>query len=819
MLRNYLIIAGRTLRRNAPYAAINIAGLTLGVACCVLLALFVHNEWTYDRFHANADRIMRVNRIAPTPSGDRVTQASTPAPLAPALASSVPEVERTVRLASRSMRIERGPQPFDDAEVLFADSTFFDVFTFDRVQGAPQQALQRPNTAVLSRTAAQTYFGTDDPIGQRLTVHIEEKSVDVTVAGVVDVPTARSSVQFDAVVPFPLFRYEFSSQLRPMLDRWDAPFVTTFALLRQADQRARLAEKLPAFAAQRFGDTAPGTTNGDVKIYGEDTGSSQVGLALQPLTNIHHAPSISSATLAPPSNPVYVYLLAGAALLVLLIAGINFTTLSLGQSARRAQEVGVRKALGAHRGQVRRQFWGEALLTSGIALVLGIGLAALAVPMFNDIVGTALSFRLTPMVGLGLVGLAVFVGLLAGSYPALVLSRFQPASILRGATSIGGGSQLVRSLVVVQFALSTALVVGTLVMSEQLAYMQRDLGFQTEAVVRITGLGSTAQGKSVYQAFQDEARRHPGVQRMATSTFGFFDSGGIEVPIALGDTAQITSDVVPVDTSFLDVLNIPLMEGRGFRPDRSDVRSVVVNRAFVREMGWTEALGKTIDLTGGSMFGRALGTVTVIGVTDDVHTQSMRQRIQPVMFTSNTVFGGGVGAMYARLHPDRVGTTLAALRSTWETVAPNRPFQYNFLDEVVAQVYQAEQRWRSIVQYAAGLALLIACFGLFGLAALAVSQRKKEVGIRKVLGASMTSLMALFSVDFLKLTALAFVVALPVAYGGAHQWLQQFAYRIDLGVGLFVTAGTIVLTIALLTVSTQALRAARLDPVHNLRDE
>ena len=301
-------------------------------------------------------------------------------------------------------------------------------------------------------------------------------------------------------------------------------------------------------------------------------------------------------------------------------------------------------------------------------------------------------------------------------------------------------------------------------------------------------MGSTNDGQSLYQAFREEAQRTPGVRRMATSTFSFF-GGGLQVPVALGDTAQVTSTVVPVDTSFLDMMDIAVVEGRGFDAERTDPQAVVVNEAFVQAMGWSSAVGRSIDLSAGSMVGRALGTVDIIGVAENVHTRSMRQRIQPVMWISNAVFGGGVGAIYAQIQPGRVGATLDALRTAWATVAPDRPFRYSFLDAVVEEAYRAEQRWQSIVQYAAGFALLIACFGLFGLAALAVAQRKQEVGIRKALGASVASILALFSADFMKLTAIAFLVAMPAAYWGAQQWLQGFAYRIDLGAGALSHGG------------------------------
>lgn len=818
MLRNYLKIAGRTLRRNKTYAVINIVGLALGILCCVLLALFVRSEWTYDQFHEKADRIVRVNRVAPDPSGDRVTHSSSPAPLGPALAETFPEVEATVRVADGSVQISRGENQFE-AEALYADSTFFEVFSFEMQRGNPRKALRSPSGIVLTETAARTYFGAEDPISESLTVQIGEESIQVEVTGVVEPPPTRSSLQFEVLLPFETKKYSYSGLIRKVVfQRWDIPVASTFALLQQADQRTAFESKLDAFAAEHFESTSPSQGSKEVEVYSEDTGTSGVRLALQPLTDVHLNPDISPTALTAPSDPVYSYLLAGAALLVLLIAGINFTTLALGRSAGRTREVGVRKVLGAQAGQVRRQFWGEALLTSGVALGLGIALAALFLPTFNQMADTELHFRLSPTVALGLLGLTGVVGLLAGSYPALVLSRFDPASILRGTEQIGGRSWLMRGLVVVQFALSVALVTGTLVMSEQLDFMRSNLGFQSEQVLRIGQMG-TSTGAQLYEPFRREALRHTSVQQVGASMISFFGGGGLDAPIA-GDTIQVTPGVLPVDSTFMETMGLEVIGGHSFTaPQSAGQEGVLVNEAFVRAMGWSNPVGKTIRFESSSMMERVIGSVTITGVVENFHTRSMRHRIRPLLLASNASFGSGVGSIYVRIGPERPGETLDALRETWTEVASGQPFQYSFLDEVVDEAYRTEQRMRALVQYAASFALLIACFGLFGLAALAVARRTREVGIRKALGASVVSIVGLFTKDVLRLVIVAFVLAVPLAYWGAQQWLQNFAYRIDLGPWLFLGAGGLVAGIAFLSVSVQAWRAARIDPATTLRDE
>lgn len=817
MLRNYLKIAGRNLRRHKTYAVVNVVGLALGIACCVLLALFVGSEWTYDQFHEKSDRIVRVNQVVTTPVGDTETESSTPAPLASALTRAFPEVEASVRLRDKSVRLTRNDESFT-VQALFADSTFFDVFSFPVQQGSPRQGFTGSGGIVLSESAAQAYVGASNPLEASLAVQIDEKTIELPVIGVVDDPPSRSSIQFDVLLPFELYKYNFSDVIREaVLQRWDLPVASTFALLRQSGQAPALEEKLKSFAADRFGAPSSGGEN-DLEVH---TGEKNVQLALQPLPDIHLSPEIAPTTLTAPRDPAYSYVLAGAALLVLLIGGINFTTLSLGRSADRAQEVGVRKALGARRGQVRAQFWGEAVLTSGAALLLGIGLAALFLPTFNQMTGADLYFRLTPGLGAGLLGLVGVVSLLAGSYPALVLSRFEAVSILRGSAQIGGRSALVRGLVVLQFALSTGLVVGTFVISDQLDYMQDNLGFQTEQVVRVGNLGSPRDGKDIYEPFREEAQRHPGVQRVAASNFAFFGSDGMEARLtSTTGTEDVTATAHTVDSSFTETLAIDIVQGRGF-PARTvaNDQAVLVNEALVQAMGWTSPVGKKIEFGDDSIIGSFLQEATVIGVVENVHTRSMRHRIAPGLFLSNSILGGGVQNIYVRIAHERIGETIDALRRAWSDVAPGRAFEFRFLDRVVDDAYRAEQRQQSVVRAAAGFALLIACFGLFGLAALAVARRTREIGIRKALGATVESVVLLFAKDFLKLTGAAFLLAVPVAYWGTRQWLQNFAYRIELGPGLFLGAGGLVVAVALLTVSVQALRAARTDPAVVLREE
>lgn len=832
MLRSYLKVAWRNLRRHKLDATINILGLALAISCCVISGLFVHQEWTYDEFHDEAERIFRVNRVPPSSDGKKTIQASTPMPLGPVLGSRFPEVETYVRMHKQSAAVVPKEKRFQ-AEALFADSTFFDVFSFQLQEGRPEKVLGRPGGIVLSVPAAQKYFGSTDPVGKQLTVRVEDRRQRVEVTGVVEAPPSRSSLQFDVVLSLGLYPDFLSDAAREMVRGWDHSAVSTFAVLNQSNDRASLSRKLGSFATQYTGEEGniSGTSREGIS---RDAESESMRLMLQPFTSVHLQPEISPEVLTAPSDPVYSYLMAGATLLVLLIAGINFTALALGRSAGRAREIGVRKTLGADRQQVRRQFWGEALLTSGAALVLGVGVAVLLLPAFNEVMGTELQFVMTPTIGLGLLGIALLVGILAGSYPGVVLSRLQVASVFRGGVQIGGRKRIVRGLVVVQFALSVGLVTVGLVMSNQLEFMQEEIGLQDENIVRLSLFGKSGsigvyESESIkqnqdYQTFRQEAVQHASIEKVASAATPFFE-GKLDTRISLAEENmdQVEGKVLVVDSTFRKTLGIEVIDGKPMdAPGATDETGVLVNESFVRNVRWRSPVGKTFQFSPSSTVGKIIGSATVKGVVENFHTQSMRQLVQPMVLLpkEKTLFKQITGFIYVQINEGQTSAALDALRQVWETVVPaGQSFQYSFLDEKVAEVYQTERRQRYLVQAAAGFSLLIACFGLFGLAALAVAQRRKEIGIRKALGASATSVAQLFVRDFLKLIGVGFVLAVPGAYWGAHKWLQNFARRVNLGLDTFLLSGLIVGGVALITVTVQAFRVARVDPAATLRYE
>ena len=802
MVRNYLKTVWRHLRRHKGYAAINIAGLALGIACCLLFTLYALDELNYDRFHEKADSIFRVVTEATQPSGETVLQASGPALLGPSLGETFPEIAGVVRLARNEARVSYEGLAFDD-EVLFADASLLDVFTFLLVSGGQAQGLGQPGTMVLSERAAQKYFGPIDPLGRYMAVAFSDDTLTVRVAGVVrDVP-AHSSIQFDLVLPFENVQYTLPQVMRrQVLDGWVFPAGSTFIELADPAQADDLAQKLPGFVVQQYGEAAAETR-----------------LRLQPLGQVYRSPEITK-TVALSGNPSHAYVLAGIALLVLLVACVNFMVLALARSSDRVKEVGVRKVMGARRSQVRVQFWGEAVLTGAMALLVSLGLIALFLPVFSQLAGKDLSLALLMRfeVVVILAGLTLLAGLVAGGYPAVVLSRFDPAAVLKGSADLRGGRSFTQVLVVVQFTLSIACMAGTLVIARQSSYLaDKPLGFDKEHVL-LLHLRDVDEGARIYPRLHDQLAGYEAIEGTATSWNAPFGHPGWPAALQLGDTAEVHVFMNVVGENFLETLGVELAEGRDFSAARStdDKQAVLVNQALLRTLGWESVYGKQLPLKGSIV---SPGRMDVIGVVKDFHFRSLHHLIQPAILVPRGVMGGGVGTIYIRIKPDRVPQTLALIKDTWKQVAAGEPFDYDFLDALVAAKYQAEQQWQAIMRYATVFALLISCLGLFGMATLTVEQRTKEIGIRKVLGASVSTVFILLTKDFVKLIVIAFVLAGPLAYFPARRWLEQFAYRIDLGLEPFLWAGTTALILAGIAVGYRAVRAAMTDPVASLRYE
>ncbi|NNF59597.1 MAG: FtsX-like permease family protein [Rhodothermaceae bacterium] len=808
MLKNYLTIALRTLRKQKLYSVINVFGLALGIACCVLLLLFVADELTFDTMHTEDDRIVRISRISLTEDGQPDGEPATPympIPAGPALVEDIPEVEAAVRLKRFRKLVRHGELTVEDP-VVFADPAILTVFTFPLRAGDPATALSQSGSVVLSEAAAQRYFGEEDPMGQTLEVQFEGEFEPFTVTGVAAVES-NSTVNFEVLLPFERI-YDAHPWMISRADAFTWSSTITYVQLREDASLAAVEAKVPAFLETHYGPHVDAMRESG--FWTSDT--LPLDYFLQPLADIHLNPDVRPG-LTPPSNPLYAKILAAIALAVLLIACINFMTLAIGRSAARAKEVGVRKTIGARRGQLLRQFWGEAFLMTVLGLGLGLVLAVLFVPAFNGLTGKELSLGLVnPAWAAGaLAGITLLTGLVAGSYPALMLSRLKPIETLKDRVRLGGANVFTRSLVVVQFALSVFLLVGALIMSGQLAYLQtRDLGFEDDNVA-VIDVGDL-HGDQVLERYRTALAGEASLRGFTGTSIAFgHGTSSVGFPYK-GRDVEVVEYRVAAD--FVERMRMELLAGRDFNPllasDSTD--AVLINEALAREFGWADPLGQVVE----GFRGEGEGP-TVIGVVRDFNFRSQHLAVEPAVLTLDP--NQTIEYVLARIVPGHTPEALAALEASWAEFAPDLPFSYSFLDEDLAAFYENEARWAEIVRYATLFALLVACLGLFGLASLAVAQRTKEIGIRKVLGASVGSIAALLAKGFAGLVAVSGLIAAPLAYLAGQRWLEGFAYRIDLGPGVFLLAGGLALLVALLTVSAQALRAATADPVQSLRYE
>jgi putative ABC transport system permease protein len=808
MLHNYLTIALRNLLRHKGYACINVGGLAVGIACCLLILLYIQYELSYDRFPAGADRIYRVVREERAPG--RVTSlAITPGPLAPALQREFPEIQQVVRLKppNAAWMLRHEDRSFYETSFYIADSTVFDVFSIPLLKGNPATALQRPYTVVLTEAMARKYFGEEEPIGKLIRA---EESMDLEVTGVMPSLPSNSHLKFEILASMGTQEELDRQNNQTYLTRWRSNYnFYTYVVLAPGADPSRLEQKLPALIEKYAGSElrAAGVT---------------MRFSLQPLAAIH-LHSHLERELSANSDVASIYLFSAIAVFILLIACINFMNLATAHATMRAKEVGIRKVVGGQRHQLIIQFLGESLVVSCFAALLALGVAKLLVPVFNILAGKAIpGDLLTNGTALaGLAGITLVVGLVAGAYPAFVLSAFRPAAVIAGMRGAGRArSRLRKALVVAQFTITIALMICTGIVLEQLRYIRsRDLGLDPAQMVVMPLTYPPFSQR--YSAFKQQVLQHPAVLGVTRSHFAPGRWNNVSYSLYQSAKAPMTESVemctLGADEDFVATMGMTLVAGRFLeRPAGAEPEpAYVLTEAAVTRLGWfspEDAIGQSIDWlppAGGRR------PSTIVGVVNDVHLRSLHDRIEPVVF----YYTLGGAYIYVKIAAAQMPETLAFLRQTWKRVNPNAAFEYRFMDEEFARLYEAEERLGTLVGGFALLAVVIGCLGLFGLASFTVTQRTKEIGIRKVLGASIPNLIRLISKEFLLLVAVSNLLAWPVAYYAMSRWLQNFAYRIDIGAGVFVLAAVMALAVALATVGGHALRAARTNPVEALRYE
>ena len=808
MLKNYFKIAFRNFKKHKGYAFVNLSGFALGIACCLLILLYVQDELSYDRFHEQADEIYRVAIREVTPTSD-VLYPLTPYPLAATLVADFPEVRHATRLRRRqALAISYGDQLFDETRIHRADSNFFEVFQLPFLQGHPKTALRNPSSVVITASIARKYFGDDDPMGKVLDFKDGiTYSTPYTVTGVIEDVPRQSHFDFDF-----LLSWRRAGDEPRVRQNWFGYGVYTYFVLDERQRPEDLEAKFPAML-RRYG--GPQIEEGRGLSFDEHLAAgNEYHYFLQPLTDIHLYSNMNWE-IEPNGSITYIYLFTAIAFFILLLACVNYMNLTTARSVRRAREVGMRKVMGSSRRQLMAQLLTESVLMTGIAFLLALLLLEGVRPGFNAFTGKsiAVGYALDGYLLPALLGGALLIGMLAGSYPAFFLSSFRPVMILKGQGAPGVSRTAFRNgLVVFQFVVSIALLVGTFVVQEQMDFMQtKRLGFDKEHVVVMEKAWALGDQRA---AFKQKVLSQPGVVGFSATDAvpGGSYAEIFMAPEGVARSEQYNVSVVWADHDYVQTLGLAMAQGRLFDEAlASDSMAVIVNETLVRLMGLgAHPIGKRIRTPRGSTF------YPILGVVEDFHFQSLREEIQPFAYF---IEGGTMARAAVRIRSEDVPETLAYLEETWKQFVSDKPFAYSFLDDGIAVLYRAEEQTRTLFGMFSLLAIVIACLGLFGLSAFIAEQRTKEIGIRKVLGASVGGLVVLLSKDFVKLVGLALVVATPVAYFAMHRWLQSFAYRIEISWGIFLMAGLLALLIASLTVSYQAVRAALADPVKSLRYE
>jgi putative ABC transport system permease protein len=797
MFYSYLKIAWRNLLKNKVFSLINVTGLSIGLVCCIMMALYLQHELSYDRFQEKDHRIVRV--IMEYSMGGSVSKGNfTSTKVMPAFTKAFPELESGVRMMQAKRVVKYGDHLFNEKRFMYADSTFFQLFSFKVLKGNPAHALDGPRKVLLTTSAAQKYFGAQDPVGK--VVKVGSTEIDYLVTGVMEDCPSNSQIKFDFLASF--------STLGAIQEEtyWNANF-TTYLLLKEGASIQNLQAKIPGFMEK--------------EMKAEFTGNDYLTYELEPYNKVHLYSEYDG--FEPNNSITYIYIIGAVALLMLMIACFTYINLSTARSVERAKEIGIRKVSGAMGRQVFWQFITESLLITLIALGICFLTCLLLLPAFNRLAERALqpSALFSPY----LLGLAVLImvtiSLLAGSYPALILSRFQPVKVLKGSfKNTGSGLMMRKSLIVFQFVISVFLIVSTFIIQSQLHYIQnKKLGYDRDHVLVLP------MDQKVYENFSALKTEFKS-DRNVLAVSKAYDApnnirGGYNMRNeAMAESHQIMVTANPVDEEFVPANSLQIIAGTNFKEqDIKDVNDVpegqqatyhfILNESAARALGWKpeEAIGKKMFL-GNSRPG------FVKAVIRDFHFATLHEPVQPLV-----LFPGWGSVLLVKLSGNQLKSTIASLETKWKTLAPHRPFEYSFLDEEYNRMYSAELRLGKVLNLFAAIAVLLACLGLFGLSSYTIQQRIKEIGIRKVLGASVPNIAALLSRDFLKLVVFAALISFPIAWWAMHTWLQDFAYRVNINWWVFLAAGIGTMVVALCTVSFQAIRAGLSNPVKNLRTE
>ena len=785
MFKNYLKIALRNIKRHKGYSFINIVGLAIGMACCILILLWVQDELSYDRFHENADDIYRVIQDINF-TDHSTTWAITQGPLGPSLKEDYSEIINAVRITGRGLRLTYDEKSYDEG-VGMADGSIFEMFTFPLIKGDPATALSDPFSIILTEEMAAKYFGEEDPIGKIIKA---DNQWDFQVTGVMKNVPHNSHLQFDFLIPF-----IFGRELNYTVDRWGNSQFRTYVQLQKGVAGQEVIQKISGH------------------LFEKPTIEKDARLNLQALTRIHLYSNYEYDSAH--GDIMYVTLFSIIAFFILLIACINFMNLATARSGNRAKEVGMRKVAGAHRTDIIKQFYGESILLAFIALLFAVVFVWLLLPVFNNLAAKELSMNLSGNLSilLGLLCIAMLTGIISGSYPALFLSAFQPVMVLKGSRLSGSkGSIFRKTLVVFQFSLTILLIVCTAGVYNQINYMRnRKLGYDREHMIYF---GMRGDMRTQFDAVKNELLQNPNILGVTASsnvpTYGYTFSNSLWRWEGQSPDEEILMRAVFIDVDYFKTFGMEIAEGRSFSREfpTDATEAIMINEEAVKAMGMESAIGKRLSIQDNNF--------NIIGVVKNYHFRSLRQKIDPLILIYNP---GNSRALFARLRSDNIPQTIGYIENLWKKFAPGFPFNYRFLDEALDMLYRSEQRIGTLFQYFSFLAILISCLGLLGLASFMAEKRTKEIGIRKVLGASISNIAMLLSKEFTKWVLVANVIAWPIAYFAVSKWLQSYVYKANITIWSFILSGVLALFIALITVSYQSIKAALANPIDSLRYE
>lgn len=799
MIRNYIKIAFRNLLKHKSFSFINIIGVAIGLACFLLLTIYVKDELSYDRHNANADRIYRLSRTFLSKDGTESLRLGHAAPpFGPLIKQDFPQVEEVTRMLETDAIVRYGEHLFNEENLYAAEANLFKVFTFDVIQGNPANALVNPFSIMFSRPMAEKYFGKENPLGK--TVRLDNQ-LDYTVTGVYEPLPSQATFHPNFLISFSTLNDNRVYGAEGLRTNWSNNSFSTFLLLPKNYDPAKLVSAFPSFQNRRIDPKA----------------STYSVLSLMKLSDIHLHSHMDSEMEAN-GDIQYVYLFSAIAIFILLIACINYMNLATARSAKRAKEVGMRKVVGAMRSQLINQFLSESILLVCISLVLGMLIVAFCLPFLNEFTQKqlTLSALADPVFIVVLISITLFTGLVAGSYPAFFLTSFQPTSVLKGkiASALKNG-KLRQTLVVAQFSIAVVLIISTAVVYSQMKYIQNyKLGYSKDQVILLQAAGDSATN---YEAISQQLKENSGITEVGRSSRipsgRLLDSWGAYV--MKGDSmapSDINIKSLAVDEDFIPAYKIKMAAGRNFSKQypTDKAEGFVLNATAARMLGW-----KNPQEAIGNRFGYGDIRGQIIGITEDYHFESLHQKVAPIVMFMH----GNMRWISVQVSGGDITGSIAHIKQVWESRFPGKPFVYEFLDERFGRLYAREQTQQLLFGVFAGIAIFISCLGLLGLSMFMAELRVKEIGVRKVLGASVSNLVVLLSNDFLKLVLIAIVIASPIAWYGMHRWLQEFAYHTEISAWIFIAAGALSAGIAMLTISFQSIKAALKNPIASLKSE